>query len=146
MIAGRDDIKQRLIQAAQKDGLPVDTPESSQPASPEPPTPPTQAPSPARPMRSIRFDERQLATCYSNAFRSQRTPEEIVLDFGLAEPVPSSDAQSRVVRIQVGPRVVMSPRSAKRLLGLLGKVIERHEQAHGRLDVHLARVGPDRPE
>ncbi len=139
MIAGRDDIKQRLIQAAQKDGLPVDTPKPSQPA-------PTQSPSPVRPKRSIRFDERQLTTSYSNAFRSQRTPEEIVLDFGLAEPVPSSDPQSRVVRIQVGPRVVMSPRSAKRLLGLLGKVIERHEQAHGRLDVHLARVGPDRPE
>lgn len=88
---------------------------------------------------ALRIDEQTLSTSASNTFRAQGTPEELILDFGLGEKLPlSADGTQTELRIPSQCRVVMNYYAAKRLASLLTRVIHRHEQRFGALDVHPA--------
>ena len=86
----------------------------------------------------LRIDEQNMQTCYANMFRTNGTPEEILLDFGLnlAEPTPGQADQPQIV-FKVGQRVIMNYHFAKRLTLALGQVVRRHEDQFGELEVDV---------
>jgi hypothetical protein len=88
----------------------------------------------------IHMDEREMKTCYANAFRTNSTPDEVLLDFGLNLPLPPSapDAQTEIL-FKLDCRVVMNYYSAKRLAMTLTQLIRRHEEQFGELELDAAR-------
>ena len=83
-------------------------------------------------------DERSMKTSYANAFRTNGTPEEVLLDFGmnLGNPAGQQPNQPQVI-FQVTDRVVMNYYSAKRLALTLGQLIRRHEEQFGELELDV---------
>ena len=92
----------------------------------------------------IRIDERNMAASYANAFRTNGTGEEVMLDFGLnlVNPAPGAQAgqqpQAEIV-FQVNQRVIMNYFSAKRLAIALGQFIRRYEDQFGELELDAAK-------
>ena len=93
---------------------------------------------------TLRVDERNLRTSYANAFRTNATAEEVMLDFGLnlLGPPAKEGAQPEIL-FQVNERIVMNYFQAKRLTLALGQIIRRHEEQFGELelDVNKRRKG-----
>jgi len=94
----------------------------------------------------LRVDERDMTTAYANGFRTNGTPEEVIIDFGLNLPVPQGPAAQQnppEMVFKVTERVVMNYYSAKRLAITLSQVIRRHEDQYGELelDVNSRRKG-----
>lgn len=90
----------------------------------------------------VRVQETHMASSYANAFRTHRSAEEVVLDFGLRIMQPtqqSSNAPADGPRtiaemsFDVSSRVVMNYATAKRLTLALGQIIQQHEQQHGEI-------------
>ncbi len=111
----------------------------------ETPLPPTdvveqQAREQAGQQVQLRVDERNMKTSYANAFRTNGTAEEVMLDFGLniMTPPPQQSAPP-VITFQVNERVVMNYYSAKRLALTLGQLIRRHEEQFGELELDVAK-------
>jgi hypothetical protein len=82
----------------------------------------------------LRIDERNMATQYANAFRTNGTAEEVMVDFGLnlVSP-PTAAGQPPEIVFQATQRVVMNYFSAKRLAITLSQLIRQHEQQFGEL-------------
>jgi len=75
----------------------------------------------------LRIDESGLETTYANAFRTNGTAEEVILDFGLNLIGPATQAQGNPqILFKVNQRVVMNYYSAKRLAITLSQLIRRH--------------------
>ena len=94
----------------------------------------------------LRVDEREMDTNYANAFRTNATAEEVMLDFGLnlvgQATGPDGKAQPEII-FKAGQRIVLNYYSAKRLAITLSQLIRRHEEQYGELelDVNKRRVG-----
>jgi hypothetical protein len=88
----------------------------------------------------VRVDERNMRTCYANGFRTNTTPEEVVLDFGLnlVSPLPGPQNQPEML-FDVNERIVLNYASAKRLAIALSQVIRRHEEQFGEVEVDAAK-------
>ena len=86
----------------------------------------------------IRLDEREMKTTYANAFRTNGTAEEIMLDFGInfASPTPAQQNQPEIL-FQVSNRIVLIYYSAKRLAITLGQLIRRHEEQFGEMELDV---------
>ena len=86
----------------------------------------------------LRIDEQKMQTCYANAFRTNGTAEEVMLDFGLnlAEPAPDQADQPQIV-FQLNQRVIMNYYSAKRLALALGQAVRRHEDQFGEIELDV---------
>ena len=86
------------------------------------------------------IDERNMKTSYANAFRTNGTAEEVMLDFGmnLLSPAGQQENQPQVV-FQVNERVIMNYYSAKRLAITLSQLIRRHEEQFGELEMDVAK-------
>jgi hypothetical protein len=92
----------------------------------------------------IRMDERDMKTVYANAFRTNGTAEEVMLDFGINLVNPTANQQETPeILFQVSQRVILNYYSAKRLAITLGQLIRRHEEQFGELemDVNKRRKG-----
>lgn len=97
----------------------------------------------------LRVDERELSTSYTNAFRTNASAEEVILDFGLNMLVPNNPAAmgatqpqaSGDILFQANHRVVMNYYTAKRLALTLGQVVRRHEERFGELKLNAAERG-----
>ena len=108
------------------------------------------APAPANPgdpgaqQVRVAVDERTMTTTYANAFRTNGTPEEVMLDFGLnlVNPAPQSEAQPNVV-FQVTNRVIMNYFSAKRLAITLSQLVRHHEDQFGELQLDVNKRRKD---
>jgi len=88
----------------------------------------------------IRMDERDMKTSYANAFRTNGTAEEVMLDFGLNVVVPSAQEQGQPeILFQVRERVILNNYSAKRLAITLSQLIRRHEEQFGELELDVAK-------
>lgn len=74
-----------------------------------------------------------LEAFYTNFARVTGSPEEIILDFGL-NPQPTGPQNQPIT---VSRRLVMNYYTAKRLLGVLGMTVQRHEQAFGNLETDI---------
>lgn len=88
----------------------------------------------------VRFDERNMRTCYANGFRTNSTPEEVVLDFGLnlMSPVPGPQNQPGML-FDVNERIILNYSSAKRLAITLGQLIRRHEEQFGEIELEQGK-------
>ncbi len=89
----------------------------------------------------LRVDERAMASGYANAFRTNGTAEEVMLDFGLNLMNPASQAEGQTPEIvfKVTDRVILNYYSAKRLAVTLGQLIRRHEEQFGELELDVAK-------
>ena len=88
----------------------------------------------------IRIDERNMRTSYANAFRTNGTAEEVMLDFGLNLLNPPAQQQDQPeIIFQVNDRVIMNYYSAKRLAITISQLIRRHEEQFGELEMDVAK-------
>jgi hypothetical protein len=91
----------------------------------------------------LHVDERDMRTSYANAFRTNGTAEEVMLDFGLniINPVPQQQGQQVQGEIvfKVNERVILNYYSAKRLAITLAQVIRQHEQQFGDLELDVSK-------
>ena len=101
----------------------------------------------------LRMDERNMTTSYANAFRTNGTAEEVMLDFGLNLLNPASaqsaqqEKQQPEIIFQVNERVIMNYYSAKRLAITLSQLIRRHEDQFGELEMDMSkRQKPQTPQ
>ena len=100
--------------------------------------------------QAVREPGRQT-TC-ANAFRTNGTAEEVLLDFGLNLLMPTgpqggtpeapqpagADAQAEI-QFKITQRVIMNYYSAKRLAITLSQLIRRHEEQFGELELDVAK-------
>ncbi len=116
--------------------------EQSEPR-PDRPTGDPQRDSPGRQVR-IEVDESRLETHYTNAFRANGSPEEVLIDFGLntVQPPLGGTGGARV-RVRLSDRLVMSPYTAKRLVKVLGELVRRYEDRYGELELDVAKRRED---
>lgn len=90
----------------------------------------------------LRINEQDLNTCYANAFRTNATAEEVMLDFGLnvAVPVPPDQAEQQAqINFNVMQRVILNYYSAKRLAIALSQAVRRHEQQFGEIELDVTK-------
>jgi len=88
----------------------------------------------------LRVDERNMKTTYANAFRTNGTAEEVMLDFGLnLIPQPQQGQTQPEILFQINDRVIMNYLSAKRLAITLSQLIRRHEEQFGELELDVAK-------
>ena len=104
----------------------------------------------------LRVDERNMNTSYANAFRTNGTAEEVLLDFGLNLVVPGTmppapaeggdqaqqQAQQQAqpeIMFQINDRVILNYYSAKRLAITLSQLIRRHEEQFGELELDVSK-------
>lgn len=88
----------------------------------------------------LRMDERNMSTSYANAFRTNGTAEEVMLDFGVNMVNPASQGEETPeIVFQVNDRVIMNYYSAKRLAITLSQLIRRHEEQFGELEMDMSK-------
>jgi len=89
----------------------------------------------------LRVDEREMSSSYANAFRTNGTAEEVMLDFGLNVVNPASQQKDQQLEIifKVNERIIMNYHSAKRLAITLSQLIRRHEDEFGELELDVAK-------
>lgn len=104
-----------------------------------PPADATPQTSPQTQQVRLRVDHSKTQLCYANAFRSNVTNEELVIDLGLNEvtaapqPGEGGEAVQGEAVFHVGSRVVLSYPSAKRLMLHLGQLIHNYESRYGEI-------------
>ncbi len=88
----------------------------------------------------LRIDEANMQTTYANAFRTNGTAEEVLLDFGLNLIGPPQQPQSQPqILFRVNQRVIMNYYSVKRLAITLSQLIRRHEEQFGELEMDVSK-------
>lgn len=86
----------------------------------------------------LRIDEREMSTSYANAFRTNGTAEEVMVDFGLNLAAPGQQEKPEIV-FKINDRVILNYYSAKRLAITLSQLIRRHEDQFGELEMDVAK-------
>ena len=97
----------------------------------------------------IRINEQNMTSSYANAFRTNGTAEEVMLDFGfnIINPMAVQQQQQQEqpqqgqpeIIFQVNDRVIMNYYSAKRLAITLSQLIRRHEEQFGELELDVTK-------
>ncbi len=88
----------------------------------------------------LRIDERDLRTSYANAFRTNGTADEVMLDLGLNMLAqPTGEESTPEIVFKVNDRVVLNYYSAKRLAIALSQLIRRHEDQFGELELDVSK-------
>ena len=85
----------------------------------------------------VQIDEAKLQTTYANAFRTNATAEEVILDFGLNVMNPTQQENQPNMIFQLSQRVILNYYSAKRLALALGQAIRRHEDQFGEIELDV---------
>lgn len=86
------------------------------------------------------INEDKMETSYANAFRTNGTAEEVMIDFGMntVAQAAQSGAPTQVL-FQLTDRIVLNYFSAKRLAITLTQMIRRHEQQFGEVELDVAK-------
>ena len=87
----------------------------------------------------LRMDERDVRTSYANAFRTNATAEEVMIDFGLNQVVPAREGETPEIVFRITDRIVLNYYSAKRLAITLSQLIRRHEDQFGELELDVSK-------
>jgi len=92
----------------------------------------------------LRINEQNMRTSYANAFRTNGTAEEVLLDFGLnlINP-PATEGDQPEIMFQINERIIMNYYSAKRMAITLSQLIRRHEDQFGELELDVAKRRTD---
>ena len=80
--------------------------------------------------QKVRWNTQNLKSSYANFCNATSTREEVVLNFGVSH---NWERTPQDVEIELGHRIVLSPFAAKRLSGILGKLIGEYESRYGEL-------------
>lgn len=89
---------------------------------------------------NVQINEADVNTNYANAFRTNGTAEEVILDFGLNVVNPTDSKESTTaMMLKINQRVIMNYYSAKRLALALGQVLHRHEEQFGPIELDAAK-------
>lgn len=81
------------------------------------------------------WDDSSLRSSYANVVNVTCTQEEFTLLFGTNQTWNAS--QSGEVKVQLSDRLIVNPRTAKRLLLLLNNVVREYETRYGELKIEL---------
>ncbi len=91
----------------------------------------------------LRVDERNMQTDYANAFRTNGSADEVMIDFGLntmaQNPGQGGQQPQPEILFQVNRRVIMNYYAAKRLAITLSQIIRRHEEQFGELELDVSK-------
>jgi hypothetical protein len=83
----------------------------------------------------VPIDDSKVVAQYANFCRITPTPEELFIDYGFNSQPSGMPKQP----IAVGPRVVMNYYTAKRMLQVLERTIQRHEATFGPLETDVRK-------
>jgi hypothetical protein len=106
--------------------------EQTQTQTPTPPEQPQQQQQQQQQGPALEINDEGVSRSYANFCRVSGTPEELVLDFGFNPQIPEQP-------VQLDQRVVVNYYTAKRLLGIMGAWIQKHEQVFGPLEIDVNR-------
>ena len=87
----------------------------------------------------LRFDETQLSTNYSNAFRVHGNPEELIIDFGINIVNHQGPGGKQEVVFHATDRQILNYYSVKRLAITLTQRLRQHENDFGELELDQAK-------
>ncbi len=89
----------------------------------------------------LRIDTSGMGTTYANAFKTNATSEEVIVDLGLNTVVPNAQGQDDVageILFQVNNRLILNYYTAKRLALSLGQLVRGYEEKFGELKLNVA--------
>ena len=95
---------------------------------PEQKNPPTQQPSATGTAPTVKWDDTDMRTTYSNVCNVASTREEVTLLFGTNQTWHSAQKE---VNVRLSDRIILSPHAAKRLAILLSSVVREYESRFG---------------
>lgn len=78
----------------------------------------------------VRLNTKDLKTAYANVCTMNCNQGEVILNFGINQ---NFGGQQETVTIDLNQQVILNPMSAKRMLGMLHKLIGEYEQRHGEI-------------
>ncbi len=93
----------------------------------------------------LRIDQRNMSTTYANAFRTNATADEVILDLGLNQVIPAApgpdgkppaDVAAEML-FDINNRVILNYFTAKRLAITLGQIVRKHEERFGELKLNV---------
>ena len=93
----------------------------------------------------LRIDQRNMTTSYANAFRTNATADEVILDLGLNQVVPANpgadgrpqgDVAAEML-FDINNRMILNYFTAKRLAITLGQIVRKHEERFGELKLNV---------
>ena len=95
----------------------------------------------------LRVDHTGMGTTYANAFKTNATSEEVIVDLGLNMVVPNpKGAESDIagdILFQVNNRLILNYFTAKRLALSLGQIVRGYEEKFGELKLNVAERTTD---
>jgi hypothetical protein len=80
--------------------------------------------------QKVRWNTQNLKSSYANFCNATSTREEVVLNFGVSH---NWERTPQDMEIELAHRIVLSPFAAKRLSGILAKLIGEYESRYGEL-------------
>lgn len=91
----------------------------------------------------LRLDQRNMTTSYANAFRTNATADEVILDIGLNQVIPAQPgadgkAGQAEILFDVSDRLILNYYTTKRLAITLGQIVRKHEDQFGELKLNVA--------
>jgi hypothetical protein len=88
---------------------------------------------------TVKWDDSAMSTTYANVCNVSSTREEVTLLFGTNQTLLTGQNE---LSIKLSDRIIISPYTARRMLNLLGNVMEQYENKFGKLDVVAAPPAP----
>jgi hypothetical protein len=90
----------------------------------------------------LRVNQNDMESTYANSFRPVASTEELMLDFGINQTFPITDAKdgdpSAEIVFKVSSRVIMNFYTAKRLAIALGQLVNNYENEFGEIQLNAA--------
>ncbi len=87
---------------------------------------------------TVKWDDSAMSTTYANVCNVSSTREEVTLLFGTNQTLLTGQNE---LSIKLSDRIIISPYAAKRMLKLLGNVIEQYENKFGKLNAEVPATG-----
>lgn len=96
----------------------------------------------------VRLNRQNMTTHYANAFSTNATADEVILDIGLNQIIPANQQQQQAggeksdvsaeIIFDVNQRLILNYFTAKRLAITLGQIVRQHEERFGELKLNVA--------
>jgi hypothetical protein len=81
--------------------------------------------------RKVRWDTKNMKNTYANVCNVTSTREEVVMLFGINK---AWEQGQKELEIELTDRIIMSPFAAKRMVQLLGNLMNEYEKRYGPLE------------
>jgi len=81
--------------------------------------------------RKVRWDTKNMKNTYANVCNVTSTREEVVMLFGINKAWEQGQQE---LEIELTDRIIMSPFAAKRMVQLLGNLMDEYEKRYGKLE------------